>query len=398
MAMVVVLGEVKHSFEEKDSLAKVAAQINNRVCAVLDCQGQYRKIVCLIADKDVIRFFFFDGSVFPGPFTSSPVLPFLSQGSSPSIGFTLFFRMCNTAPGKLHYPEPPICPVPNGQAYVIRLRGEPKANVFHFKRPDGTEGVVKVYKPGNSVSLAAFYQEKNALEKFNAKKAPVPTLLEGDPIHCYLLLSPYATTLGEVNEYSREIACAVAHAAAEFFQAARDLNFVHKDISPDNILVCQDQGKVLINDLGSCQETQLVTDTSGATLLYCCPFFGTHFELGQRRPYLYTLHNDMRALFICLFLFSIPSRTAGKEVLQKKLPWQHAWQAMQSHKQAFMMSNMWKDLVVPEAVQLLEGLWEEMFVNSRYDEVDQTHVFDLDKVLAILEGLGKEPGKSPHAK
>lgn len=63
-----------------------------------------------------------------------------------------------------------------------------------------------------------------------------------------------------------------------------------------------------------------------------------------------------------------------------------------------MMSNMWKDLVVPEAVQLLEGLWEEMFVNSRYDEVDQTHVFDLDKVLAILEGLGKEPGKSPHAK
>jgi serine/threonine protein kinase len=308
--------------------------------------------------------------------------------------------MCNTAPGKLHYPEPQICPVPNGQAYVIWLQGEPKANVFHFKRPDWTEGVVKVYKPGNSVSLAAFYQEKNALEKFNAKKAPVPTLLEGDPIHCYLLLSPYATTLGEVKEYSLEIVCAVAHAAAAFFRVARDLNFVHKDISPDNILVCQDQDKkILINDLGSCHVTQMVTDTSGATLLYCCPFFGLHFELGEHRPYSYTLHNDMRALFICLFEFSLRPRMAGKVVLRKKLPWQRGGQVMQSLKLAtFQTGDKWKDDVVPEAVQLLDCLWAEIFLNSQYNAVDKTHVFDLDKVLAILEGLGKEPGNSLIAK
>jgi hypothetical protein len=164
MALVAVLGEVKHSFEVGDSLKKVAVQINDRVSAVLDCQGPYRKIVCLIADKHVIRFFFFDGSVSPGPYTSSPVLPFLNQDPFPSLGFTLFYRMCRTAPGNLHYPEPPMCPVPNVQAYVVRLRGEPKANVFHFKLPDGTEGVVKVYKPGNILSLAAFNQEKNALE------------------------------------------------------------------------------------------------------------------------------------------------------------------------------------------------------------------------------------------
>jgi hypothetical protein len=397
MAMVAVFGELKHSFEEGDSLQKVAVQIKDRVSAVLDCQGQHRKIVCLIADKHVIRFFFFDGTVSPGPFTSSPVMPFLNQGSSPSLGFTLFFRMCNTAPGMLHYPEPPICPVSNVQAYVIRLRGEPKANVFHFKRPGGTEGVAKVYKPGNLLSLAAFNQEKIALEKFNTNNAPVPTLLEENPTHCYLLLSPYATTLREVNEYSPETLCEVAHSAAAFFRVARDLNFVHKDISPDNILVCQGQGKVLINDLGSCHATQPVTDTSGATLLYCCPFFGVHFELGQHQPYFYTLNNDMRALFICLFLFSLPVRTAGQDVLQKTLPWQRGGQTMQSLKHTFLMSDKWKDHVVPEAVQLLEGLWAEMFPNSTYNAVDKTHVFDLDKVLAILEGLSK-PGNSPVAK
>jgi hypothetical protein len=123
-----------------------------------------------------------------------------------------------------------------------------------------------------------------------------------------------------------------------------------------------------------------------------------HFELGQNRPYSYTLHNDMRALFISLFLFSLPVRTASQDMLQKKLPWKHGGQAMQSLKHVFLMSNKWKDHVVPEAVQLLEGLWAEMFPKSSYSEVDQEHSFDLDTVLAILEGLGKEPGNSPVAK
>jgi hypothetical protein len=123
-----------------------------------------------------------------------------------------------------------------------------------------------------------------------------------------------------------------------------------------------------------------------------------HFELGQRQPYWYTLHNDMRALFICLFVFSLRPRTAGKDVLQKTLPWQRGGQAMQSLKHTFLTSDKWKDYVVPEAVQFLEGLWAEMFLNSKYDAVDKTHVFDLDKVLAILEGLGKEPGNSPITK
>ncbi len=394
MAMVAVFGEVKHCFEQRDSLKMAAVQTNDRVCAILDCQGPYRKIVFLIADKHVIRFFFFDASVSPGPFTSSPVLPFLNQDLSPSLGFTLFFRMCKTAPGKLYYPEPPICPVPNVTAYVLRLRREPKANVFLFKRPNGTEGVAKVYKPGNSLSLAAFYQEKNALEKFRANNAPVPTLLEEDPIRCYLLLAPYAMTLGEVNEYSRKILCAVAHAAAAFFRVARDLNFVHKDISPDNILVCQDQVNVLINDLGSCHETQRVTDTSGATLLYCCPFFGAHFELVPQQPYLYTLHNDMRALFISLFVFSIRPRTDGNYVVRKTLPWQRAGHNMQLFKKEFLTSKVWMNEVVPEAAQLLKGLWAEMFRKDADNEAD----FDLDKVLAILEDLGKEPGNSPIAK
>ena len=389
MSMVAVLGEFKHSFEIGDSLKQVAVQINDRVCAVLNSQGQDRKIVCAIADKSVIRFFFYNPSSSPGPFTSTDTMPFLNKGTSPSLGFTFFYRMCRTALGKLGYPEVPVCPIPGDGTFIVRLRHPPKASVYHIRLQDQTEGVIKVYQQIDDVSQERLAREKEALELFNKSSAPVPILLEFDLAKSYLLLSPYATTLKELDKFNSQTLCAIAGAAASFFRIAKNLDFVHKDISPDNILVCPGN-KILINDLGSCHRTEALYDTNGATLLYCCPLFGAHFENNTGGPYSYTLSNDIRALFICLFEFSLPERMVGNVVLSKVLPWERVRQTMQSSKWSFFMSCNWKKTVLPEAVPFLEGLWKEIFVQASWDSGKGTFVINIESVLSLLEALGKQ--------
>jgi serine/threonine protein kinase len=249
--------------------------------------------------------------------------------------------------------------------------------------------VIKVYQQIDDVSQERLAREKEALELFNKSSAPVPVLLEFDLAKSYLLLSPYATTLKELDKFNSQTLCAIAGAAASFFRIAKNLDFVHKDISPDNILVCPGN-KILINDLGSCHRTEALYDTNGATLLYCCPLFGAHFENNTGGPYSYTLSNDIRALFICLFEFSLPERMVGNVVLSKVLPWERVRQTMQSSKWSFFMSCNWKKTVLPEAVPFLEGLWKEIFVQASWDSGKGTFVINIESVLSLLEALGKQ--------
>lgn len=379
MSMVVSFAELKHYFNPT-CLQEAAVQIHDRCSVILELQEQPRRIYCAIADKHHIQFFLCNPeSTLPVPFTSTEKLPFLNNSQDPTQGFLLFCRMCKSSPDQLGHPQMPMCPLLNDQAFILRQRNPPKANVFRVKR-DGSELVVKAYCSDHLLSRHTFKQELRALQLF--KSAPVPELVEVDEHLCFLLLSPFATPLKECMEYKLEYLYAVARAGAAFFQVAQQLGMVHKDISPDNILLCND-GRVLINDLGSCHAIQPVEDLTGANPTYCCPYFALH-SAANRGPYCYTLRNDVRSLFICLLYFSLSPGSHSRS--RRVLPWVGIT-SMQATKLATLSTTAWTTKVEQSALLFLQGMWTDVFANATWDESIQDRTFDVDQVLTKLSDL-----------
>ncbi len=385
MSEVVSFMEFKHRFDPS-SRSDAAIQVHDRCSAILNIQEHPRKIFCAISDKHHIQFFLCDPEAYsPVPFVSTNLLPFLNNDQHPTLGFHLFYRMCKSSLDQLGHPQMPMCPLLNDHAVILRQRNPPKANVFTVTR-EGSKLVVKAYSQGHMLSQSTLEQEAHALGEFKKNSAPVPELLEFNQDLSYLLLSPFATTLKECMDYKFELLRAVASAGATFLQVARRLGMVHKDISPDNILVCND-GRVLINDLGSCHTAEPVKSLMGANLTYCCPYFALHFEPnGLKGPYNYTLRNDVRALFICLFYFSLVPSSRGKS--RRVLPWDRCI-AMQATKFATLKTTAWTYKVQKNALAFLQEIWEHVFANVKWDESLREEIFDVD---LVLERLSKVEG------
>jgi hypothetical protein len=374
MGVVTAFGEFKCDFDKR-SLDDAAVQINDRVCAIVESQGE-RIIICFIADKAQIQVFKYEAQASPGPFISTNMMPFINLDKEPTPGFRLFYMMCQSTPDQLGYPHVPNCPI-GERACILRLRAPPKASVFRVLK-DGQHLVVKAYNMASSQHI--FKREMQALLEFKTAKAPVAELVGRDEGLGYLLLKPYAKTLKDCAEFKLELLFALTGAGAEFFGAAQALNLVHKDISPDNILVRSDN-QILFNDLGSCHELKPVYSLDGANPMYCCPFFGTAVQRNCG-PYMYTTSNDLRAFFISLFSFAMLPKCHGK--LHWALPWEHD-KDIQKSKFVFLMDlELWKRVVQPDAQQCLADLWKLMFL----PEVNCTDVC-VETILLTLSNVGR---------
>ena len=309
LSMVVTYGELKLCLDTPTVMESACIQIHDRIVAIEEAQFNREYIISYIADKNVIRIFRYEPGKKPGPFISTKCLPFLTTDEMPTEGFARFYRLHRSTPKQLGFPELPVCPTVSDPYHVLRAGALAKASVFMIKPDSGERSVAKVYAVIDKGAKGRMQNEINALKIFQAAKAPVPLLVSCDEAAGLILMKPYGTTLKDCVLFDEDLCCKVANAAGGFLRVAQSMGMVHRDISPENIIIGPDDS-VVINDLGSCSKQGVVHSTDGSNLVLCCPVFGSHFEepSSSAKPFEYTLMNDIRAVFISLFAYCLKPR------------------------------------------------------------------------------------------